>query len=79
MEKKEIVRKISLKCQSLDLLERIGLDERVKKELKDDLKTKRQNYDRLLQRLEKKRKIDNHDGDCNYEENRKKWREFCVS
>ena len=79
MEKKEIVRKISLKCQSLDLLERIGLEERVKKELEDDLKRKRQNYDRLLGRMEKKRKLDHEDGDLNFEENREKWREFSVS
>ena len=79
MEKKEIVRKISLKCQSLDLLERIGLDERVEKEMKYDLKRKRQTLDRLLKRMEKKRKMDKNNGDCDYEENRRKWREFCVS
>ena len=79
MEKKEIVRKISKKCQCLALLERIGLEERVEKEIKDDLKRKRQNYDRLLGKMEKKRKFDDEAGDCNLEENRKKWREFCVS
>ena len=79
MEKKEIVRKISKKCLSLDLLEKIGLEERVEKEIKDDLKRKRQNYDESLGKMEKKRKFDHEPGHCNLEENRKKWREFSVS
>ena len=57
MEKREIVDKISSKCQLLDWLETVAMGEGVKKEMKEDSKRMRRCHDKLLGLIERKKKL----------------------
>ena len=70
MEKKEIKDKSSSKCELLDWLEKVEMEEGVKKETKEDLKRKRRSYDKLLGLIQKEMKLRDGLEECNLEENR---------
>ena len=78
MEKKEIVKKNSSKCELLMVLERMEMGEGVKKVLKEDVKRKR-SYDKFIGFIGKKKKLGNGLKECDLEENGIKWKEFRVS
>ena len=57
MEKKEILEKISVNCQCVNWLEKVGMKDSIKKEIEGDLKRKRRNYDKMINFAQKKRKL----------------------
>ena len=78
MEKKDICKKISTKCELLMVLDKMEMGEGVKRLLKEDVKRKRRSYDKFVGFIEKK-KIGNGLKEYDLETNRIRWKEFRVS
>ena len=58
MEKKDICKKISAKCELFMVLNKMEMGEGVKRLLKEDVKRKRRSYDKFVGFIEKKKKLE---------------------